>query len=146
MSTKIQSNNDHGLKIKYLNIILLTLILSSLINGLIFTISLTYSVSLNSNPLIFIIISLPFVLGGILSGFIKEGSNGVLGGLMVGGLSMLISLNISLLLYGFITLPSSEWNFYIPLGIIYMTPIFLVAGAVLGLIGGIVGVLCANRF
>jgi hypothetical protein len=134
----IKSRENKELKIKYLNIILITLILSALINS---SIIIFREISKSANILLLIIIfSLPFIFGGILSGFSKEGQKKVLGGVLVGAITTTISAAITLLIYGLITLPVSEWSFYIPLGIIYTIPL-LIIGAFLGLFGSFIGIM-----
>lgn len=137
MNTMKKSDELKGLKIKYLNIILLTVILSSLINSIYIVFIFN---SWNLDPQILIIITLPFIFGGILSGFVSDGKKAILGGVMVGAISAAVSIDINLLLFGLITLPTSEWSFYLPLGIIYATTFSLIIGAFLGIIGSIMGV------
>lgn len=134
----IKSDKNNALNLKYLNIILITLILSSLINSLIIIFREIFK---SGNILLLIIIFvLPIILGGVLSGFSKYGQKKVLGGVLVGAVTATISLGLTLLIYGLITLPFSEWSFYIPLGIVYIVPLFGI-GALLGLIGSFVGIL-----
>lgn len=131
---------NQGLKIKYINIILIILILSSLTHSLIYMLVPIFSDSWILNLFILIVISLPFIIGGILSVFINEGRKRVMRGFIVVAISAAISIDLTLLLYGLTTLPTSEWSFYIPLGLIYTTPLSMGMGAILGLIGIFVGI------
>ncbi|MBM4240637.1 MAG: hypothetical protein FJ150_03050 [Euryarchaeota archaeon] len=127
----INKLKNNEIALKYLNIMLIFVILSMIISMIPFLF-----LKNGSDLLTYIIFILPGI-GGLIASYIGGGIRGILGGAVVGALVFCIGPGIFLILSTLITSPD-------PSSIVLMVvwiPTALIIGGIAGLIGGFIGFL-----
>lgn len=129
MIIKFDSLKNENIKITYLNLIILIIIISSLINALILNVFKIFAIG-------YVLILLPFTLGGILAGLILDKNKRIVGGLLVSAVAAAVSLSI----YGVINqiIAGSPYEIGYALYYILMIPVFLIIGGLMGFIGSVI--------
>ena len=126
---KFEPLKNENIKITYLNLIILIIIISAPVNALFLNVFKLSAVG-------YILILLPFILGGILAGLILDKNKRIVGGLLVSAMASAVSLSI----YGVInqifagSLGVAGYALYY----ILMIPIFLIIGGLMGFIGSVI--------
>lgn len=123
------SLKNENMKITYLNLIILILIISSVVNALVLHV---FKLELIIG---YIFVLLSFVLGGVLVVLILD-KNRILSGVLVSAVAATVSFSIYAVMNQIIAGASSEIGQLI--FIIFLIPVFLIAGALMGLIGSII--------
>ena len=129
MIIKFDSLKNENIKITYLNLIILIIIISALINALILNVFKIFAIG-------YVFILLPFILGGILAGLILDKNKRIVGGLLVSAVAAAVSLSI----YGVINqiIAGSPYEIVYALYYILMIPVFLIIGGLMGFIGSVI--------
>lgn len=123
------SLKNENIKITYLNLTILTITISTMVNALILNV-------LKLSTIGYVLILLPFLLGGILAGLILDKNKRIVGGLLVGAMAATVSLSIYTAINQ--TIAGSPYEVGYVLFIIFLIPIFLIAGGIMGLVGSII--------
>lgn len=126
---KFEPLKNENIKITYLNLIILIIIISAPVNALFLNVFKLSAVG-------YILILLPFILGGILAGLILDKNKRIVGGLLVSAMASAVSLSI----YGVINqiIAGSPGEVGYALYYILMIPIFLIIGGLMGFIGSVI--------
>lgn len=125
---KFEPLKNENIKITYLNLIILIIIISAPVNALFLNVFKLSAVG-------YILILLPFILGGILAGLILNKNKRIVGGLLVSAMASVVSLSI----YGVINqiIAGSPYEVGYVFYYILLTPVFLIVGGIMGLFGSI---------